>query len=195
MDTNLLEKLEKFKLPIALSFLGTVLIIGGMFASGLQKQKPRDFPQDSLVQAQKLISVDVSGAVNKPGVYQLNGDARIEDAIKMAGGFSQESNREYISKYLNMAQKLSDGSKVYVPTTGEQVSGPQGGAVAGSSIQGKVNINTATQAEIEALSGIGPVTASKIISDRPYQQIEDLLNKKVVGKSVFEKIKDSLVVY
>ena len=190
--------LEKYKLPIGLSIVGLVLIIGGIFTSGLTKQRGKDFPKESLVQDQfqKMISVDVSGAVNKPGVYQIRDGSRIEDAVISAGGFKDSANQEYISKYLNLAQKLSDGSKVYVPAVGEN--SPAGGATGvavGSSIQSKVNINLSSQVEIEALPGIGPVTASKIISDRPYQSIDDLLNKKVVSKLVFEKIKDQIVVY
>ena len=198
MSEQFKELLEKFKLPIGLSLVGIVLIIGGVFATGLNKSKPKDFPKESLVQKDKMISVDVSGAVNKPGVYQLKEGDRIEEAIKLAGGFAQTASGEYISKYLNMAQKLSDGSKIYVPLVGDSTS-PGGYAgltpQSSKSVVGKVNINTSTQAELEALPGIGPVTASKIISDRPYQKIEELLNKKVVSKSVFEKIKDSLVVY
>ena len=190
-----LQAIEKFKLPIFLSLLGIVLIIGGIFASGIQKQKPREYPKESLVDAQKTISVDVSGAVNKPGVYQLKEGDRIEQAIGVAGGFSENANKEYISKYLNMAQKLSDGSKVYVPAEGEIGSAGQG-VVAGVAVtSGKVNINTSSQSEIEALPGIGPVTATKIISGRPYQTIEELLSKKAVSKAVFEKIKDLVVVY
>ncbi len=187
---------QKFKVPIGLSIVGIVLIIGGVFASGLSKQKPKDYPKESLVQtqSQKLISVDVSGAVNKPGVYQLGSDARIEDAIKAAGGFSENSNQEYISKYLNMAQKLSDGSKVYVPSEGEQAP-TSTSQVTGVNTSAKVNINTASESELDALSGVGPVTASKIISDRPYQTVDDLLNKKIVSKAVFDKIKDQLVTY
>lgn len=190
------ERLEKFKIPIALSLLGIILIIGGVFASGLNKQRPKEFPKESLVDSQKLIQVDVSGAVNKPGVYKLRENSRIEDAIKEAEGFTESANKEYISKYLNMAQKLSDGSKVYVPTEGETAVVTQtGGSVAGTTTQAKVNINTSTQAELEALPGIGPVTASKITSGRPYQKTEDILNQKIVSKNVYEKIKDSLVVY
>lgn len=186
---------QKFKLPIGLSLVGIVLIIGGVVASGLNKQKPKDFPKESLVENQKMISVDVSGAVKAPGVYQLKDSSRIEEAILSAGGFSEDANREYISKYLNMAQKLSDGSKIYVPISGEEAFAPQTGTVAGTKTGAKVNINTAAQAELEALPGIGPVTASKIISDRPYQKADDLLGKKIVSKAVFEKIKDKLVVY
>lgn len=190
------ERLEKFKIPIALSLVGIILIIGGMVASGTGKQYQKAFPKESLVTSSKDISVDVSGAVNKPGVYEIKENSRVEDAIKEAGGLTESANKEYISKYLNLAQKLSDGSKVYVPLTGEVGPGIQtGSSVTGVTVQAKVNINTSTQAELEALPGIGPVTASKIISGRPYQSIEDILNQKIVSKSTYEKIKDSLVVY
>lgn len=198
MQYNLPAFFDKFKLPIGLCLLGIVLIIGGIFAPGLNKQRSKEYPKESLVEATKMISVDVSGAVNKPGVYQLSNGSRIEEAIAAAGGFKETANGEYISKYLNMAQRLSDGTKVYVPVAGDPTS-PGGyagqGQIAGANTQAKVNVNTATQAEIEALSGIGPATASKIISGRPYQQIEELLSKKIVGKTLFEKIKDSLVIY
>lgn len=192
------EILEKFKIPIGLSLVGLVLIIGGMFASNLGDTKPQVFPKESLVDSQKIISVDVSGAVNRPGVYQLKFGARVEDAIKFSGGFANIANKEYISKYLNMAQKLSDGSKIYVPFEGESssaVSVTQGGVVSGASTQNKININSSTQAELESLPGIGPVTASKIISGRPYQNTEELSSKKIVSKAVYEKIKDSVVIY
>ena len=113
----------------------------------------------------------------------------------MAGGFNETANQEYISKYLNMAQKLSDGSKVYVPATGEEMPAGGGTGVIAATSQSKININTASESELDSLSGVGPVTASKIISARPYQQVEDLLSKKIVSKSVFEKIKDQLVLY
>lgn len=191
MDGRFWQKIEQFKLPIALSILGIILIIGGIFASGLNKWQPKDFPKESLV-SQKTISVDVSGAVQRAGVYKLNNGSRIEDAIKEAGGFAQNANQEYISKYLNMAQKLSDGSKIYVPYEGEQ--GPAGVGTAETK-SAKININNASQSDLESLSGVGPATASKIISSRPYQAAEELLSKKAVSKAIFDKIKDSIVVY
>ncbi len=186
------KKLDKFKIPLGLSLVGLVLIIGGVFVSGLTKPKV-EYPKESIVSGLKKISVDVSGAVVNPGVYQLDEGQRVEDAILAAGGLSENASGEYIAKYLNMALKLSDSMKIYVPFAGEQYSGGVGGGtVAG--VQAKVNVNTATQAELEALPGIGPVTASKIISGRPYSKIEDLLTLKIVSKSVFEKIKDSIVI-
>jgi len=149
--------IEKFKLPIALSILGLVLIIGGVVTSGIGDQKSKEFPKESLVQAQKSISVDVSGAVNTPGVYKLNDGDRIEEAIRLAGGFSEKANSEYISKNLNLAQKLSDGTKIYIPFEGSTP--PNGsvdyGQVSGAAIViGKININTASQSELEALRAV-----------------------------------------
>ncbi len=159
-----------------------------------KQETKKDFPKESLVQAaQKLISVDVSGAVQKPGVYQLQDGSRVEDGIKSAGGFNDSANKDYISKYLNMAQKLSDGGKIYIPAEGETVQAQSAGAVAGA--QSKTNINTGSQPELEALPGIGSVTASKIISGRPYQSLDELTSKKIVSKAVFEKIKDSITIY
>lgn len=184
------EKIDQFKIPIGLSLVGIVLIIGGLVASGLNKPKV-EYPKESIVSGIKQISVDVSGAVVNPGVYQLEENSRVEDAVLSAGGLAENANGEYVSKYLNMALKLSDGMKIYIPMAGETYSG--GSSVAG--VKTQVNINTGTQAELEALSGIGPVTASKIISGRPYSKIEDLLTLKIVSKKVFDQIKDSISVY
>lgn len=192
---EVIQLADKFKIPIALSFFGTVLIIGGLVFPNSSNSSKNEYPKESLIESQKLISVDVSGAVNRPGVYKLSANSRVEDAIRSSGGFSSLVNKSYVSKYLNLAQKLTDGAKIYVPFEGEsnaQVSQIQ--PVLGTS-QSIVNINLASQSELEALPGIGPVTASRIISDRPYQNIDDLLAKKVVNKSTFEKIKTSIGVF
>lgn len=188
------ELIDKFKIPIGLGLVGIVLVVGGLVAgSNKAPSTAIDFPKESLVSSQ--ITVDVSGAVVSPGVYELEAEARIEDAIKAAGGLSEQASGEYVSKSLNLAQKISDGVKIYIPYQGDPTS-PNGyagqGKIAGVNTSGMVNINTGTQAELEALPGIGPVTASKIISGRPYLKVEDLLSQKIVPKATFEKIKDSL---
>lgn len=195
MDGSFREKLEKFKLPIALSLLGLVLIIGGVFTSGINKQKAKNYPKESFVQSNKTISVDVSGAVVNAGVYKLQDGSRVEEAILAAGGFSETANGEYISKYLNMAQLVSDGTKIYVPFSGETVNTQGSGIVSGASTQAKININRATQTQLESLPGIASVRASNIISGRPYQNIEELVSRKIIGPSIFENIKDQIVVY
>lgn len=193
MSDRLIQALDRFKLPISLALLGVVLIVGGLI---MGKQTPKSFPKESIVEnpAEKLLTIDVSGAVNKPGVYKLKNGSRIEDAVSLAGGFSQDAQSEYIAKVLNLAQKLVDGSKIYIPKAGEATGGLVSGS-ANSNITAKININTASVSELDSLSGVGEVTARKIISGRPYQAIEELVSKKVVGKAAFDKIKDQLVIY
>lgn len=193
MSEAVISFIDRFKLPLALSFLGLVLITGGIFVTGINR--PKEYPKESLVEGSKMVSVDVSGAVKAAGVYKLADGSRIEEAISAAGGFSEDSDQEYISKYINLAQKLVDGTKIYIPAAGESISASQIGQIDGTNTSAKININTASQSELEALDEVGPKTAEKIISGRPYQRIEELIDKKIVGKAIFEKIKDSIVVY
>ena len=195
------EKLNEFKVPIGLLLVGGVLLIGGLFSSNLiQKDvvsEPEKFSQASVISDVDLseVKVDVAGAVNSPGVFSLSKEARIEDAIKLAGGFSGDVNKEFVAARLNLAQKVSDGLKIYVPFEGDQGYkgdiGNQGmvaGAATSASLTGKVGVNSADQASLETLPGVGAVTAKKIMDGRPYSSIEELLSKKVVSKSVYSKV-------
>lgn len=193
------EGWDKYKIPLGLSLIGIVLICGGVFLTNHSTSKQAsNFPKESIVNPSvQYIAVDLSGAVKKAGVYKLAQDSRLEDVVKLAGGFSENASQEYISKYLNLAQKMSDGMKVYIPVEGESpmpiMAAAGVGVVAGAST-GIVNINSASQGQLDGLSGVGPVTSQKIIDGRPYQKIEDLISKKIVTKSVFEKIKDSITI-
>lgn len=147
----------------------------------------------------KQVTIDIEGAVQKPGVYPLPANSRIQDALIAAGGLAQNADRQRIAQTLNLAATLTDSAKLYIPAVGEQYAGPEGmssndstTAVAGSSV---VNINQASETDLDSLSGIGPVTAQKIIANRPYQSTQELLDKKIVGQSVFTKIKDKISVY
>lgn len=132
------------------------------------------------------IFVHVDGSVKTPGVYKLANDSRTSDAVAAAGGFSDNAD----TKNVNLAAKITDGQKIYIPIAGESK-----GASIDQSSSALVNINSASQAQLESLPAIGPVTAQKIIASRPYSTSEDLLTKKVVGSSTFEKIKDLISVY
>lgn len=157
-----------------------------MFLSNSPKSKP--LPSESIVQVANNLKVDISGAVKNPGVYELSSEQRIEDLILKSGGFLETANQEYISKHLNMAQKVVDGSKIYIPFKNES-------ATSGIKTASQININLASEEELEKLPGIGAVTASKVVAARPFTKIEDLLTKKVISKSVFEKIKQQISVY
>lgn len=195
------ELVTSYKLPVLLTLVGGVLLAGGLFTNFSQttvkKTAAGDFPKESIVSPDNIsknIKIDVSGAVKTPGVYSFSTDSRIEDAIKRAGGFSEGADKEFISKKLNLSQKLSDGAKIYVPFAGENYS-PQfmtSGVSTAVSTGGLIGINSSDSKTLEALPGIGAVTAQKIISGRPYTQAGELLSKKIVSKSVYEKIKDQI---
>src|SRR5688572_30589471 len=133
------EIFNRYKIPILLSLVGGVLLIGGVVSSGvLQKTfvKSTQYPASNPAQVSsgREVKVDISGAVVNPGVYSLSSEARVEDAIKKAGGVTEDANPEYLSKSINLAQKISDGMKIYIPFEGEmgQVSGVSASGSTGS---------------------------------------------------------------
>lgn len=148
------------------------------------------------------VYVDVDGAVVRPGVYRLKDGARVSHAIDAAGGLAAEAD----VTGLNRASKITDGQKIYVPTVGEQqaaaaVGGAESSAAttpgAGSS-SGLVNINTASAAELQTLSGIGPSMAQSIIDERTqngaFASVDDLMRVSGIGEKKFAKIKDCICV-
>lgn len=148
------------------------------------------------------VYIDVDGAVVRPGVYRLKDGARVSQAIDAAGGLTTEAD----VTGLNRASKVTDGQKIYVPTVGEQqaaaaVDGAESGAAttpgAGSS-SGLVNINTASAAELQTLSGIGPSMAESIIDERTkngaFASVDDLMRVSGIGEKKFAKIKDCICV-
>lgn len=199
---ELIEKIKNFArnnlIILALAFLGLIFLGIGLIQFLGQRESEISFESGEEISGEKRekgsLFVDVSGAVLKPGVYGLKVDARIQDALIAAGGLSDEADRDYIAKNINLAQKLQDGVKLYVPRVSEA-----GGSVgiAGVSVQEKlkVNINTATGSELDILWGVGPATSEKIIEGRPYSTIEELLTKKAVTQRVFERIKEQITVY
>ena len=146
------------------------------------------------------IVVDVVGAVVEPGIYRLGAGARVGDAIDAAGGFSPRVDASRVSAELNLAATLQDGSQVRVPSRDETpppVGGGGTGGGTGGTGGGLINVNTASQSELEELPGIGPVTAEKIMASRataPFTAIEDLRERGLVFDSVFEDIRALITV-
>lgn len=192
---------KKNILVLSLGFLGMIFFIYGLI--GLlftSKTASEDIVFESSSEKnsieEKTIFIDVGGAVVKPSLYKLSQNSRVQDALAAAGGLSAQADREYIAKNLNLAAKLTDGAKIYIRSVGEVI-GENSVLNADSQIgiEGLINVNTASQASLETLSGIGPVTAQKIISGRPYASVDELLTKKIVGSVVFSQIKDKITVY
>ena len=135
--------------------------------------------------AEPSIVVDVAGAVVHPGVYRLAAGSRIADGLTAAGGATDDADLAA----LNKAAPVRDGQRVYVPRPGETV--PAGSA--GSDAQLKIDVNHATAAELEALPGIGPTIAARIVRSRgghPFARIEELQTRGLVTARVFADIKD-----
>lgn len=136
---------------------------------------------------EELVYVQVSGAVVKPGVYQLPADSRVFMAVELAGGLTPEADEGS----LNQAQAVSDGQQIYVYAVGEQARQEEA-----RESDGRVNLNTATAQELMALPGIGQAKADSIISYREssggFQAIEDLMKIEGIKEGVFSKIKDRI---
>ncbi len=207
---SLVEKyspiLRKYWAALLIGLFGLMFLVYGMIGFlGKKEDSPDILFEESAQSAtasakQRTLFVDVEGAVFKPGVYELADGSRIQDALIAAGGMSGEADRGLISKRLNLASKVVDGGKIYVPFSGEQgttfvpdgaMAGKQ--EVAGVESGGLVDINSASESELDALTGVGPVTARKIIDNRPYQTIDELVSKKIVGNKVFVEIKEKII--
>ncbi len=140
------------------------------------------------------IVVNVSGAVEQPGVYKLPTNSRIGDALVVAGGLAAEADREWVAKTLNLAAKVEDGEKVYIPSN-SQISNSQITNPEHNQNSNLININTASVDELDSLEGIGETRAKAIVDNRPYSKTEDLVVKAKIPQSVYEKIHDQLSVY
>lgn len=210
----------RYQKEIAMSLL-VVIFLAGLLLANWWVQRPSKEPiviessseilssenEDSKNGLSDMVTVDVAGAVQKPGVYELEEGSRLKDLIEKAGGLTEEVDQGYLEKNINLAQILSDGVKIYLPRKSDNDSDTisswsnelenqaSGGVVGGTVVQGeKININTASLTELQVLSGIGPKTAQKIVAGRPYKKIEDILKVSGIGPKTFAKIKDMITV-
>ena len=151
------------------------------------------------------VVVYVSGAVMTPGLVEVPQGSRVGDALAAAGGFDETAD----PSALNLARVVEDGEQIDVPTRDErsaqesaategQGSGSGASSPASSKTTGLVNINTATQAELESLPGVGPSTAKKIIDDRtahgPFKKKEDLKRVSGIGEKKYASLESNITV-
>ena len=167
--------------------------------------------QEESKEEEKIV-VHITGAVNKEGIVELQEGARMADAIEKAGGAKENAD----IKNINLATILEDGMKVHIPTIEETQANKQNENIniennANSQIatettnitsntkkQGKININTATEEELDTLPGIGPSTAAKIIDYRKengkFKNIEEIKEVSGIGDAKYEKIKELIII-
>ena len=139
--------------------------------------------------------VYVTGAVANPGVYEFTPGGRVQDAIQAAGGMTSQAN----SQQVNLAALLTDGQRILVPALPTpHTPSPRSQKTPTPTVVFPLDLNTATLEEFEALPGIGPVTAQKIVDYRlengPFLKTEDIQNVPGIGKVTYLEIKDQIKV-
>jgi competence protein ComEA len=185
-------------------------VLCGLFGAGillLASRQPRGEPiQLRPPPTPPPVIVHVTGAVAQPGVYTLASESRVEDAVQAAGGVSPQADVQS----LNLAAFIKDGERIWIPYQAQAEELPQSPGATPASVgePGErlpvgsptllVDINRASQEELESLPGIGPVTAQKIIADReengPFSKIEEIERVPGIGPAKFEKIKALITV-
>lgn len=150
------------------------------------------------------VVVEVAGAVVRPGLYRLAAGSRVADAVAMAGGFGPRVDAARATASLNLAARLNDGDRVIVPSRDDvSTAAPpatHGPGASGGPVRpvGPLDLNTATEAELDTLPGIGPVTAAKIVASRQehrFAAVADLRDRKLVGAATYAKLRDLVVVH
>ena len=165
------------------------LVVGGAWWFGRAPQtEPFPAPAGVTKVKSESITVHVAGAVQAPGLVQLPSESRVADAVAAAGGATAEADLGA----LNLAGVLIDEQQVVVPSVGTV----QGAATVES--DGRVRLNGASASEIEALPGVGPVLAERIVAHRdafgPFGEIEDLLDVSGIGEAKLAALRDHIVV-
>lgn len=138
--------------------------------------------------------VHVAGAVGAPGIVRVREGARIDDVLAAAGGVRPDGDVDAV----NLAARVRDGDKVFVPTKAKAGAPGASRASSGAGPPGRVSLNSATAAELDALPGIGPALAQRIIAFREehggFRTVRDLLKVPGIGPSKFESLEDLVTV-
>lgn len=224
---NLIYFLKRYKFILILGLLLMLIILIFFPKKPQNEEEIIEFiqPQISEVdEVSNVIKVNIKGAIQNPGVYELSDDARVEDAIKSAGGLMENADTSII----NLSRKLSDESVIIIYTKEEVKKIKQGNVVIQyienecncpeyqnsacidpdtlinndseekNNTTGKISLNTATIDQLQTLSGIGESKAKSIIEYRNnnggFKSIEEIKNVKGIGDAIFNKIKDNITV-
>lgn len=188
------ELVKKYRIPVIFLAASTVLVVSAVVVF-VQSQRTGEsilFSQDKMLQGASEsaeIVVDISGAVMYPGVYSLPVGSRIADVIDLAGGVTDAMNQDVADKMINRASFVTDGMKIYVPKK-ENISSEQSKSL--SATEAIVSVNTGSGTQLDALPGIGEVAVRKIIDNRPYASLDELVSKHVISASLLDKLRGQL---
>jgi competence protein ComEA len=206
----MVERLLRYRGYIILTMICALILGGYVLYEHRPQPEPLVIVEPTMAPTQtpSPIQVHVAGAVRNPGVYAFPPGTRLVRAVEAAGGMTDEADQESV----NLADPLQDGRRVYIPRRGSPIP-PQPTAVAGesqvgpSSSQpgsrgiaqppgGTININTASAAELDALPGIGPVLAERIVvyrqAEGPFTDPAQLMKVKGIGEATYARIKTQI---
>ena len=165
--------------------LALVLLAGGIAADVLSRRDPPglQFAYSSSLPDGSPIRLEIAGAVVHPGVYGLREGDRVVDALAAAGGPSSDADLES----LNMARRVRDEERLVVPRKG-------GGSAVALPPGSRVDINSASQQQLDALPGIGEAYSRRIVDSRridgPYKTTRELVDRKVIPSALYDQIRD-----
>jgi len=195
--------IDRLRRPVLYTLIGLLIVGAGVLAlrwprpAGVEVILPPATATPAGASTPAPIRVYVCGAVQRPDVYQLPLHSIVKDAVEAAGGATAEADLNRI----NLAQELVDQAKVLVPSVHDLededlVSTPAftGGRSSSLSNTMGIDLNSATTEELDTLPGIGPVLAQRIIENRPYRNVEDLLQVPGIGPATFQKLRDKISV-
>lgn len=171
-----------------------------LFSSDDEFEETEETKEDSnQTQASETIKVHIAGEINKEGVYEVNNGDRLDDLVKRSGGLTKDAN----SKKINLAMKLEDQMKIYIPSIydfEDETSSTNDNLLISdkpSTETEKININKASKEELMTLPNIGEKRANAIIEYRensPFEKIEDIKNVTGIGEKFYQSLKDLITV-
>lgn len=178
------------------TILAALLVAYGAFKYDRNGSAPQIVISDDAL-AQK-IAVEVIGAVATPGVYWLEGEARVQDALNAAGGARSDADLTG----MNLARRMADEEQLVVPFANQPVSPSQASPIGTEPVKtsagAKINVNTATAEELDALPGIGPALAGRIIAYRQqhgsFASVEELSNVSGISPKMVDGLRDKITV-
>ena len=184
---------------IVMAALG-IKIIGdrqGPVATGVKSISEIDLVETDQISMEDMrpavIMVHISGQVYHPGIYELLEGDRLVDVVNLSGGLTKAADLDRI----NLARKLSDEDKLYIPSIGEETTYEVEVVGSTSGGNGKININSCSKADLESLPGIGEVIAERVLEYRKtnkFQTPEDIKKVSGIGDAKYEQIKDQISV-
>ena len=157
-------------------FLLSVLLVGNLFKSNdsVEQNKVISTTKEDVINSE--IIVDIQGAIKNPGVYKVNTSIRLFELVEKAGGLTDNYDKEYYSKNINPSLKLKDQQKIYIPTVDDRY------------LDNLVNINSADLDILLNKLVLSSANAKKIIGERPYSNIEELLSKGILSSKIYSQV-------